>query len=147
MLISTCSSVDIIVIQIDPPYDNNTSVVVNRNNVSTINRGPLPDAPEPQNNGDTLKTDDTEAYLQPRQLTGNSSTRDADDATANTERGANVYTKQDGPANGETSKHDFVIPPEGDAPPTPRQSDVAPGQSDVPPGQSDVAPVQSDVAP
>ena len=116
-------------IQIDPPYDNNTSVVVNRNNVSTFNRGPLPDAPEPQNTGDVLKMDDTEAYLQPRQLTGTNSMRGADDV----ERGAtdNVYTKQDGQANGDATKHDSVMPPEGDAPPTPRQSGIAPGQSSV----------------
>ena len=122
-------------IQIDPPYDNNTSVVVNRNNVSTFNRGPLPDAPEPQNNGDVLKTDDTEAYLQPRQLTN--SMRDADDV----EIGAtvNVYTQQDGQANGDATKHDSVMPPEGEAPPTPRQSGVAPGHSSVAPGQSSVA--------
>ena len=114
-------------LQVDPPYDNNVSVLIARSNVSTLNRGPLPDAPDGtyedpaykagdipegvyQDPATATTTDST--YLQPGQMTGDTSTADADEPEQN---------KMD---VNENNNHNSVLPPAEEAPSTPANADV-----------------------
>ena len=114
-------------LQVDPPYDNNVSVLIARSNVSTLNRGPLPDAPDGtyedpaikagdipegvyQDPATVITTDST--YLQPGQVSGDLSTADADEGEQN---------KMDVNENDTNSS---VLPPAEEAPSTPINADV-----------------------
>ena len=112
-------------LQVDPPYDNNVSVLVARSNVSTLNRGPLPDAPDGTYEYPAYKAGDVpegfyqdpatttdSTYLQPGQMTGDLSTADADEGEQN---------KMDVNENDTNSS---VLPPPEEAPSTPANADV-----------------------
>lgn len=114
-----------VVIQIDPPYDNNISVIVARSNVSTVNRGPLPDAPDGDYEKPAPKTDSAGVYLEPRQLTDTHSDAEDDHEGNTTDVTEDAYLKSGEQMDTDpTYNHTSMIPPAEVAPSTPGGADV-----------------------